>query len=587
MSNLSDIFNFSGSTFVSGSAQGPLLCSDLELSFWGGVNPAKGEVIDRHHPLCGQELEDKILVLPGGRGSCSGSSVILEMLLNGKGPKALVVSRPDDIITLGVVVAREIFNRSIPVVMLEADDFKKLFSYSYARIDGERIICGNDLALCDGSYDQPAVASFEEEALELSERDRQILDGAEGQAAQTAMRVIVQMAVLAGAERLIDVAQVHIDACVYVGQASLAFAQELCRMGGKVAVPTSLNSLSVDYNCWRAQGIDPQLGEPATALAKAYTDMGARSTFTCAPYLLETAPLKGEQIAWAESNAVVFANSVLGARTMKYPDFLDVCIALTGRAPCAGPHLDQYRQATLCVRVGNIQKVDDAFYPLLGYQVGMLAANRIAVVDGTAHLSPSVDDLKAFGAAFATVSSALMFHIAGVTPEAMTVAEATGHDSLVEVVSLEPADLASSWEALNKADAGPVDLVSLGNPHFSLGEFRALAALCEGKVKSPSCEMVITAGREIIAQAQEAGYLAVIERFGARIVSDTCWCMIEEPVIPKTAQVILTNSAKYAHYGPGITGRAFRLGSLSGCVTAAISGAVDDNRPDWMSGPLL
>src|SRR5262249_11488158 len=137
------------------------------------------------------------------------------------------------------------------------------------------------------------------------------------------------------------------DGCIYTGPASLRFARRLCDWGGQVKVPTSLNSISVDQRRWKKLGIDPAAGQPASDLADAYVELGARPTFTCAPYLLDTAPAFGEQIVWAESNAVIYANSVLGARTMKYPDYLDICIALTGRAPLTGCHVDADRHATM------------------------------------------------------------------------------------------------------------------------------------------------------------------------------------------------------------------------------------------------
>ncbi|KAM5348949.1 hypothetical protein ACJ41O_008772 [Fusarium nematophilum] len=416
---------FYGTAYVQGRASGKLIASDLELSFWGGVDPQTGEVIDRHHALSGQYLQDAILAIPGGRGSCSGSGVMLELLLNDMGPKAILFERREDILTLGVMIAEEIFGKSIPVVTLTAEDFREILNASYVYIDGDRVsqIDADDTMreLQHGSAEtQPERFAGN---IELSDIDKAFLDGSHGKAARAAMRIILRMAHLQGARQLIDIAQVHIDGCVYTGPGSLAFAEKLRDWGGKILVPTSLNSISVDQRQWRAQGIESTFGEASERLAAAYTDMGARPTFTCAPYLLESAPKRGDQVAWAESNAVVYANSVLGARTMKYPDFLDISIALTGRAPQGGPHIEANRLASLCVKVPTIQDmkdIDDSFYPLLGYYIGGLAASRIPVIVGLDKLAPSTDDLKAFGAAFATVASAPMFHMVGVTPEATT-----------------------------------------------------------------------------------------------------------------------------------------------------------------------
>ncbi len=580
---------FSGTAFVHGGAAGEIIASDVELSFWGGVDPATGEVIDRHHPLSGRILTGKILTIPGGRGSCSGSGVILELLLNGKGPAAMVVERADDILTLGVMIAEEVFGKSIPVVVLDPEDFRQVMTARYARVDGARVACGEGLEALqairdprrDPRRDSRGPSEPVASRMMLTEADRAFLAGAYGKAAQVAMKIVLRMAELQGADRLIDVTQAHIDGCVYTGPGSLKFAQQLRDWGGKVAVPTTLNSISVDHRRWRAQGIDPAFGEPASELGDAYVDMGARPTFTCAPYLLDSAPRRGEQIVWAESNAVVYANSVLGARTMKYPDYLDICIALTGRAPLAGCHVGSSRRASLRVNLPKLENPDDAFYPLLGYHVGLLAANRIPVIAGLEQASPSKDDLKAFGAAFATTSSAPMFHIAGVTPEAATLNDATGGADVPAIdVSLE--DLTRSWDELSNAQEPSVDLVSLGNPHFSFDECRALAALCRGRTKHEDVTMVVTCGRATHDRAREAGIAQELERFGVQFVTDTCWCMIVEPVIPRRAATIMTNSGKYAHYGPGLTGRRFHFGSLAACVDAACTGAASGQRPLWL-----
>ncbi|MEZ0172531.1 aconitase X [Microvirga sp. TS319] len=572
---------FSGIAFVRGKATGEVISSDVELSFWGGVDPVTGEVIDRHHPLSGRILTGKILAIPGGRGSCSGSGVILELLLNGKGPAAMVVERADDILTLGVVIAEEVFGQSIPVVILDPKDFRRVTAARHARVDGARVACAERPEELSAVSDDRGPAAPPASRMELTQADRAFLDGAHGKAAQVAMNIVLRMAELQGADRLIDVTQAHIDGCIYTGPGSLRFAQRLRDWGGRVAVPTTLNSISVDHRRWRAQGIDPAFGEPASQLGDAYVDMGARPTFTCAPYLLDSAPARGEQIVWAESNAVVFANSVLGARTMKYPDYLDICIALTGRAPLAGCHVESGRRAALRINLPALDGLDDSFYPLIGYHVGLLAANRIPVIVGLEKASPSQDDLKAFGAAFATTSSAPMFHIVGVTPEAASVEEATG-GAAVPALDVGIEDLARSWSELDNAQDASVDLVSLGNPHFSVGECERLAALCRGRARHKDVTMVVTCGRATYDRVREAGILAELEQFGIQIVTDTCWCMIIEPVIPPHARTIMTNSGKYAHYGPGLTGRRFHFGSLEACVEAAATGIADGRRPSWL-----
>ncbi|PAA27176.1 cis-3-hydroxy-L-proline dehydratase [Pseudomonas fragi] len=577
---MSGISSLEGRSLVDGCASAPLLYAEVGLSFWGGVDPFSGEVIDRHHPLSGECLAGRVLAIPSGRGSCTGSSVLMELISNGHAPAALVLAEADEILTLGVLVAQTLFQRSLPVLCIGKEAFGQLRGKAFARVDG------TGLSLYDSTPDDTPAPRNDRptedahSSIELTAHDRALLDGSQGKAAQVAMQIVLRMAHIQGAKYLVDITQAHIDGCIYTGPASLRFAQQLVAWGAKVRVPTTLNSISVDQRRWRELGIDPALGVPASALGDAYMAMGAQLSFTCAPYLLDSAPKAGEQIVWAESNAVVYANSVLGARTLKYPDYLDICIALTGRAPLIGCHLEDQRKARLHIEVPPLSNLDDSFYPLLGYHIGALAGSRIPLVSGLQQQHPNLDDLKAFGAAFATTSAAALFHIAGVTPEALDPTRVI--DGPLPVFKLSLEELRLSWQELNSARDARVDVVSLGNPHFSLSEFARLASLCQGRHRHPDVVLAITCGRTVLEQARVAGYIAVIEAFGAVIISDTCWCMLGEPVIPPTARNLMTNSGKYAHYAPGLVGRRVHFASLAECVDAACSATASGRLPQWL-----
>jgi len=572
-----------GRSLVAGAAQGALLFADVGLSFWGGVDSATGEVIDRHQPLSGEYLAGCVLAIPSGRGSCTGSSVLMELISNGHAPAALVLAEPDEILTLGVLVAQTIFERSLPVLCIGQEAFAALRGGAFARVENTEVsVFDQPPGDAWQTIDSPLQKDATHTSIELTEHDQALLDGELGKAAQVAMQIVLRMAELQGARRLVDVTQAHIDGCIYTGPASLRFARQLVQWGAKVRVPTTLNSISVDQRRWRELGVDPALGEPASALGDAYMAMGAQLSYTCAPYLLDSAPKAGEQIVWAESNAVVYANSVLGARTLKYPDYLDICIALTGRAPLIGCHLDAQRKARLQIELPALDDLDDAFYPLLGYHIGALAGSRVPLVLGLEKRKPSLDDLKAFGAAFATTSAAPLFHIAGVTPEAIDPAQVLEAGTRIPVEKIRLQDLMLSWRELNSARDPRVDVVSLGNPHFSLGEFAHLARLCRGRHKHPDVVLAITCGRAVLEQAREAGHIAVIEAFGATLVTDTCWCMLGEPVIPPAATTLMTNSGKYAHYAPGLVGRKVHFASLAECVDAACSATASGRLPAWL-----
>ncbi|MNI29906.1 hypothetical protein D3C73_837330 [compost metagenome] len=528
-----------------------------------------------------------MLAIPSGRGSCTGSSVMMELISNGHAPAALVLAEADEILTLGVLVAQAIFGRSLPVLCIGREAFAALRGKAFARVENTGLSLFEQ-APADAwqAPDTPLPSHESGGHIELSELDHALLDGKHGKAAQMAMQIVLRMAELQGAPRLLDVTQAHIDGCIYTGPASLRFAEQLVQWGAQVRVPTTLNSISVDQRRWRELGIDRALGEPASALGDAYMAMGASLSFTCAPYLLDSAPKAGEQIVWAESNAVVYANSVLGARTLKYPDYLDICIALTGRAPMIGCHLDAPRKAQLLIELPPLTELDDAFYPLLGYHVGALAGIRIPLVLGLEQQAPDLDDLKAFGAAFATTSAAPMFHIAGVTPEALDPTQVLDVDTALPEEQIQLQDLLRSWRELNSATNAHVDIVSLGNPHFSLSEFAHLARLCSGRSKHPTTVLAITCGRAVLEQARAAGHIAEIERFGATLVTDTCWCMLGEPVIPPGATTLMTNSGKFAHYAPGLVGRTVHFANLAECVEAACTGTASGRLPTWLQPAL-
>lgn len=552
-------------SILGGSARGPIIATTEALSFWGGVDPATGRIIDVHHPLHGTCITGGILMMPSTRGSCTGSGVLLDLALTGRAPAALLFCEDEDVVTLGALIAAEMFGHSLPVLRLTRAAFDALAAQPMAQIDATTITAGA-LSL---PVTPPATS-----ALVLTEADQTMLEGAQGVAVQQAMRIICAMAANQGATRLIDVTQAHIDGCIYASPANLTFAEKMADLGAKVCVPTTMNAISVDRSNWQAQGVPPLFGGPAARLADAYVRMGCQPSFTCSPYLLDSAPREGESIAWAESNAVIFANTVLGARTAKHPDFLDLCIALTGRAPLAGVYLDAPRRARRIVEVELPEGIDDVFWPLVGYLAGQRAPDRIPLLRGLAAAAPGRDDLKALCAAFGTTSAAPMLHIAGVTPEAdAPPAPDADHATITR------ADLRAAWQKLN---AGPeaVELVAIGSPHASLSECRALATALAGR--AVQIAVIVTAGHAVIRQAGAEGTLAALLASGVQVLPDLCWCSISEPVFPPLTRALMTNSGKYAHYGPGLSGRAVRFGSLADCVTAALTGRAAVTLPDWL-----
>ncbi len=554
---------------VSASVEGPILVCDEGLSVWGGVHPQSSRIIDAHHPQHGQSLAGRIVMMPTSRGSCTGSGVLLGLAFAGTAPRALIFREGEDILTLGALVAGRLFDHDIAVLRLTAEEYDALAREPVAEITATHLRAGDHL--------WPLVPAGGGE-IELSAADRAMLAGEAGEAARLAMEIIVTMATAQGATRLTDVSRVHIDGCIYASPAFLTFARAMADKGARVRVPTTMNAISVDHANWRKQGVDPAFGAGAAGLADAYVEMGARPSFTCAPYLLEDRPAKGEDIAWAESNAVIYANSVLGARTVKHADFMDLCIALTGRTARAGVYLTENRAPRRIIEVTMPAGADDAFWPMLGWLVGQAAPDRIPLIRGLEDARPGEDDLKALCAAYGTTSAAPMLHVAGHTPEA-DLSPAPDAD----VVSIGPEDFARLWREFN-AGGEKIDLVALGSPHFSAAECAAFAALMAGTRVAPGVTAIVTLGRATLATIAANGVKAALEAAGVRIVPDLCWCSISEPVFPPEAQVLMTNSGKYAHYAPGLSNRAVRFGPRSHCAEAARSGLAPATPPAWISG---
>ncbi|WPE22169.1 aconitase X [Shinella zoogloeoides] len=558
--------DLSARSILAGTASGPIIAAGEALSFWGGVDPATGRVIDVHHPLHGATITGGILMMPSSRGSCTGSGVLLDLALTGRAPAALIFSEAEDVLTLGALIAAEMFGKELPVLRLSHDAFDALCRAKTARI-GQTSIEADGLTI---PVAPPATA-----ALDLTEDDHAMLDGRDGVAVQLALRITAAMAAQQGATKLVDVVQGHIDGCIYASPANLTFAEKMADMGAKVRVPTTMNAISVDRASWEKQGVPHDFGDPAARLADAYVRMGCRPTFTCSPYLLDSAPKTGEAIAWAESNAVIFANTVLGARTAKHPDFLDLCIALTGRAPLSGVYLEEHRKAKRVIDVTLPENVDDAFWPLVGYLAGRAAPDRIPLLTGLAAAKPTRDDLKALCAAFGTTSAAPMLHIEGVTPEADGAAAADA-----DRVSITRADMVEVWRMFNDGPA-EVELVAIGSPHASASECRALADALGDRKRHESVAVIVTAGRDIMAEAGDV--LARLRASGVQVLPDLCWCSISEPVFPPKTRTLITNSGKYAHYGPGLSGRTVRFGNLADCIEAALTGRVPPRLPAWLS----
>ncbi len=417
--------------------------------------------------------------------------------------------------------------------------------------------------------------------LEFSERDRAALAGELGPGVALTMRVLTRMARIQGARGFLDIAGAHIDSALYMGDATLAYAERLADDGARVVVPTTLNVAGVDPHGWQRWSVPPLWAEKARRQMDAYERMGCSPTWTCAPYQTEKRPGFGEQVAWGESSAIVFANSVLGARTERYPDLLDICAAVNGRVPALGLHLDENRAGQVLVTLEGVPlrvQEDDGFFPVLGHLVGKALGSEIPVLDGLS-VQPTEDQLKSLGAALASSGAVALFHMIGVTPEAPTLADAFHGRAPGRRLRVTTEDLRGAWADLNSAEGETLDMVVLGSPHFSVDEFRRLAPLLAGKRRHPDVRFLVTCGRGVKQIVQRLGLLEPLEAFGGEVTVDTC--ILTTPMLDDSFRVLMTNSAKYAYYAPGLLGSTVAFGSLADCVTSAVVGKVRREASVW------
>jgi predicted aconitase len=417
--------------------------------------------------------------------------------------------------------------------------------------------------------------------LRLSARDQAMLAGDLGPAPRMAMRILARMAPIYGATELMDISAAHIDSSIYIGEAGLEYAERLASLGARVAVPTTLNVSGVDEHGWQAWAVPADWASNARRQMAAYQSMGCVPTWTCAPYQTDLKPVFGQQIAWGESNAIIFANSVIGARTERYPDLLDICCAITGRVPAAGLHVTENRAGNVLFVLEGVPaalQADDTFYPVLGHLLGKVAQDRIPVVTGL-EVAPNEDQLKALGAAAASSGTVALFHLVGVTPEAASLAAATHGRRPLETVRVTLDILRAARRELTTAEGDDLDLVVLGSPHFSLAEFKQLAPLLAGSHVHPHVRFLVTSSRAMVHLAEKAGALEPLRQFGGTVTVDTC--ILASPMLPPEVRTLMTNSAKYAYYAPGLLNTRVTFASLADCVRSAVAGRVVRDEGLW------
>ena len=404
----------------------------------------------------------------------------------------------------------------------------------------------------------------------LSPDERAIAAGHDG--AAMAMRIVAEAARLMGATRLLPIESAHIDGALYHGDSGTLFAEKLVAGGARVAVRATLNVGALDLTGCSRNRLASHEREMAARMVTAYRALGCEQTWTCAPYQAGHRPRFASQVAWGESNAVAFCNSVLGARTNRYGDFLDIACAIAGRAPDYGLHQSEHRVATVVVDVSGVNREflsSDIAWPVLGSLYGRVIGDAIGVVSGITS-RPGEDALKGFGAAAASSGAVGLFHIAGVTPEAPDVGTALNGVPPIETIVVTDDMIRDAQRRLSTAEpTDRIDAVAIGSPHLSLDEFNRLEALLRGR--RVAVPIYACTGRHALAQLDAHGRRAALESQGIIVVADTC--VVVTPILPeKPGAVLMTNSGKFAHYTPSNTGYAVLYASLADCVESAVAG---------------
>lgn len=408
--------------------------------------------------------------------------------------------------------------------------------------------------------------------MRLTETEKGMHAGKNGKACELAMNILVDLGELYGAKRMISVSQVHIDMTLYMVDAGVEFAEKMAGLEGKFAVPTQLNPASIDLLHHERMRVPVKLLEKSRRLENAYLKMGAMPTWTCAPYQQGLIPSFGEQIAWGESNAIAFVNSVIGARTERYADLTDVCSAITGRVPEMGLHVTENRKAETLFVIQDFPANafnDPRLFPLLGFVFGELAGDRIAAIEGIPQ-NVSMDNLKAFSAAAASSGAVGLYHMIGVTPEAPDIQTCFKNGVPQDTVAITREMIDSAESKLNQGHCLMPELITLGCPHYSIDEFKTLQKHMGSRKIKRGIEFWVFTSRRVYEQLQKLNLLDGIEQSGIKVFTDGC--ALQYPKDSWDFTCAMSDSAKYANYCFSQTGLNVIFAGTRDCVETAVSG---------------
>jgi len=555
-----------------GAAEGPVLFSPVPFPLSGVTFGADGAVNWDGHPLQDQSIRDKILVVTEVSGFAGGDWALLSLATRqAAAPKAILCGACNSFLIAGAILAK------IPTVIdLPLEALRAIGGSSHVSIATDqgairyRTGAGESAMVSITRDRQPAGGE-----LRLTDEDQRMLDGFHGQVAAECMKVIVAYAGALGASRLIDIESVHLAGSGYntTGDVAIDYLDRLVDQGGRVRVPATLNPIAVDLDRWqKPMRLPSQLHEKQQQMNAAFQRLGFTASYSCVPYWTSIAPRFGANIAWAEHNAVSYANSVLGARTNFESNVITLTAAFTGRMPEYGLYKVENRRPQIAIEF-SAAITGDEDWRCLGVAAAQRAGDRIPIFLGLQH-SPSTHSLRDLCAALGPPWCASpMLHIPGVTPEASR-ADLLAEDlsALAETVRLEPADL----EAVRARFAGDVgmevDLVALGCPQYSLAEIDRVSTRIAGRHISPRVQLWIWTDPATRAVAERSGLVDQIERAGGYIMSGSCGCAACPIQRSGHAfRTMATDSTKSCGFISRVGIRTL-FGSMEDCIESAVRG---------------
>ncbi len=561
--------SYSCRNIVGGVAEGPALVADTRISFWGGFDPASGEIVEVGSPFEGVNVAGKVLVFRSTKGS-SGTSLMLRLAkMAGNAPAAFINTELDELSTLACVAL------GLPLVSdLDVDPFEAMQTGDMTRVDADR-------GTVEVQTDREPAARIAAEpkapaqtSIELTEPQQEMLDGARGESRAEHLRLLVEWGEAVGAERLIEVDNV-LPGGLFVPNRTLGeLPFELIEgyinytkgcLIDDVEVTATAHASFMDLE--RLDQFQPDARQvPAQReLLDIGRKAGVSMTWTCAPYLVGNVPMSGQVCAWTESHAVVFVNSFLAARTTRNGNESAAAAMATGFVPEFGVLRTEGRHANFVIEV-ETELTSEADWGCLGYFAGKAGGLRIPAFTGLPSLR--IESARQLCAALATSGGAPMLHIVGVTPEAATLDAALQGHQPEETLTFGAQELAATYDALTTATGDEIDLVYFGCPHATLQEVVELAKELRGKKVREGVTLLISMAYAIEAQARRLGYAQEIEEAGGHVMTDSC----PSNALWRESKRMATPAVKTGSYAPNLLRCEVVLRPMEECVRIAETG---------------